>query len=216
MQFSGKFGVFTPPLEGSRPPLGKILDPPLIAYIPKPSWTKTCGFNLSQTMTDKIPLNLGSFSNFPTTFPSFFIFLRLLSFVSVTIPNLYRHNISILFLNYSVQMITDLVCETNINTNHNAHSQHIRILIGKVLCLQASGQYSPSTHFRTFDFCNLMVLIHLVLTTPTLFTTWIFLHTRINKLWAMVSMPDLFGPYSFEWIPRFYKRVLWVIKSRWI
>ena len=29
MQFSGKFGVFTPPLEGSRPPLGKILDPPL-------------------------------------------------------------------------------------------------------------------------------------------------------------------------------------------
>ena len=30
MQFSGKFGVFTPPLEGSRPPLGKILDPPLI------------------------------------------------------------------------------------------------------------------------------------------------------------------------------------------
>ena len=31
MQFSGKFGVFTPPLEGSRPPLGKILDPPLIS-----------------------------------------------------------------------------------------------------------------------------------------------------------------------------------------
>ena len=30
MQFSGKFGVFTPPLEGSRPPLGKILDPPLV------------------------------------------------------------------------------------------------------------------------------------------------------------------------------------------
>ena len=30
MQFSGKFGMFTPPLEGSRPPLGKILDPPLI------------------------------------------------------------------------------------------------------------------------------------------------------------------------------------------
>ena len=30
MQFSGKFGVFTPPLEGSRPPLGKILDPPLL------------------------------------------------------------------------------------------------------------------------------------------------------------------------------------------
>ena len=30
MQFSGKFGVFTPPLEGSRPPLGKILDPPLM------------------------------------------------------------------------------------------------------------------------------------------------------------------------------------------
>ena len=29
MQFSGKFGVFTPPLEGSRPPLGKILDQPL-------------------------------------------------------------------------------------------------------------------------------------------------------------------------------------------
>ena len=27
--FRGKFGVFTPPLEGSRPPLGKILDPPL-------------------------------------------------------------------------------------------------------------------------------------------------------------------------------------------
>ena len=33
MQFSGKFGVFTPPLEGSRPPLGKILDPPLIIII---------------------------------------------------------------------------------------------------------------------------------------------------------------------------------------
>ena len=32
MQFSGKFGVFTPPLEGSRPPLGKILDPPLGRY----------------------------------------------------------------------------------------------------------------------------------------------------------------------------------------
>ena len=32
MQFSGKFGVFTPPLEGSRPPLGKILDPPLLPY----------------------------------------------------------------------------------------------------------------------------------------------------------------------------------------
>ena len=32
MQFSGKFGVFTPPLEGSRPPLGKILDPPLLIY----------------------------------------------------------------------------------------------------------------------------------------------------------------------------------------
>ena len=32
MQFSGKFGVFTPPLEGSRPPLGKILDPPLAGY----------------------------------------------------------------------------------------------------------------------------------------------------------------------------------------
>ena len=32
MQFSGKFGVFTPPLEGSRPPLGKILDPPLKRY----------------------------------------------------------------------------------------------------------------------------------------------------------------------------------------
>ena len=33
MQFSGKFGVFTPPLEGSRPPLGKILDPPLVSVI---------------------------------------------------------------------------------------------------------------------------------------------------------------------------------------
>ena len=33
MQFSGKFGVFTPPLEGSRPPLGKILDPPLIGHV---------------------------------------------------------------------------------------------------------------------------------------------------------------------------------------
>ena len=33
MQFSGKFGVFTPPLEGSRPPLGKILDPPLKVII---------------------------------------------------------------------------------------------------------------------------------------------------------------------------------------
>ena len=32
MQFLGKFGVFTPPLEGSRPPLGKILDPPLVTY----------------------------------------------------------------------------------------------------------------------------------------------------------------------------------------
>ena len=32
MQFSGKFGVFTPPLEGSRPPLGKILDPPLVSF----------------------------------------------------------------------------------------------------------------------------------------------------------------------------------------
>ena len=32
MQFLGKFGVFTPPLEGSRPPLGKILDPPLDRY----------------------------------------------------------------------------------------------------------------------------------------------------------------------------------------
>ena len=33
MQFSGKFGVFTPPLEGSRPPLGKILDPPLQSIV---------------------------------------------------------------------------------------------------------------------------------------------------------------------------------------
>ena len=33
MQFSGKFGVFTPPLEGSRPPLGKILDPPLARFL---------------------------------------------------------------------------------------------------------------------------------------------------------------------------------------
>ena len=33
MQFSGKFGVFTPPLEGSRPPLGKILDPPLDMFV---------------------------------------------------------------------------------------------------------------------------------------------------------------------------------------
>ena len=33
MQFSGKFGVFTPPLEGSRPPLGKILDPPLHSHV---------------------------------------------------------------------------------------------------------------------------------------------------------------------------------------
>ena len=33
MQFSGKFGVFTPPLEGSRPPLGKILDPPLVIIL---------------------------------------------------------------------------------------------------------------------------------------------------------------------------------------
>ena len=33
MQFSGKFGVFTPPLEGSRPPLGKILDPPLTMVV---------------------------------------------------------------------------------------------------------------------------------------------------------------------------------------
>ena len=33
MQFSGKFGVFTPPLEGSRPPLGKILDPPLVTMV---------------------------------------------------------------------------------------------------------------------------------------------------------------------------------------
>ena len=33
MQFSGKFGVFTPPLEGSRPPLGKILDPPLLLSV---------------------------------------------------------------------------------------------------------------------------------------------------------------------------------------
>ena len=33
MQFSGKFGVFTPPLEGSRPPLGKILDPPLYMMV---------------------------------------------------------------------------------------------------------------------------------------------------------------------------------------
>ena len=33
MQFSGKFGVFTPPLEGSRPPLGKILDPPLVSIL---------------------------------------------------------------------------------------------------------------------------------------------------------------------------------------
>ena len=29
MQFSGKFGVFTPPPGGFTPPLGKILDPPL-------------------------------------------------------------------------------------------------------------------------------------------------------------------------------------------
>ena len=45
MQFSGKFGVFTPPLEGSRPPLGKILDPPLIhdtVYL-------LCTLNLGQT-----------------------------------------------------------------------------------------------------------------------------------------------------------------------
>ena len=39
MQFSGKFGVFTPPLEGSRPSLGKILDPPLIPT--PPPWTDT-------------------------------------------------------------------------------------------------------------------------------------------------------------------------------
>ena len=32
MQFSGKFGVFTPPPGGFTPPLGKILDPPLITF----------------------------------------------------------------------------------------------------------------------------------------------------------------------------------------
>ena len=33
MQFSGKFGVFTPPPGGFTPPLGKILDPPLSGSI---------------------------------------------------------------------------------------------------------------------------------------------------------------------------------------
>ena len=42
MQFSGKFGVFTPPLEGSRPPLGKILDPPLFNTFRKAKIT-ICG-----------------------------------------------------------------------------------------------------------------------------------------------------------------------------
>ena len=44
MQFSGKFGVFTPPLEGSRPPLGKILDPPLkwVYWYDKCNWRVSC------------------------------------------------------------------------------------------------------------------------------------------------------------------------------
>ena len=45
MQFSGKFGVFTPPLEGSRPPLGKILDPPLLILLLKTG--DLCGVILS-------------------------------------------------------------------------------------------------------------------------------------------------------------------------
>ena len=45
MQFSGKFGVFTPPLEGSRPPLGKILDPPLVMLSENPYYLpqRSCG-----------------------------------------------------------------------------------------------------------------------------------------------------------------------------
>ena len=46
MQFSGKFGMFTPPLEGSRPPLGKILDPPLPLAIIK-AFKK--GYELEET-----------------------------------------------------------------------------------------------------------------------------------------------------------------------
>ena len=51
MQFSGKFGVFTPPLEGSRPPLGKILDPPLITYL---KFRKSKYVNLLPTFYDII------------------------------------------------------------------------------------------------------------------------------------------------------------------
>ena len=36
MQFSGKFGVFTPPPGGFTPPLGKILDPPLVVFTETP------------------------------------------------------------------------------------------------------------------------------------------------------------------------------------